>query len=145
MTNEDLVGKVLKSTFFKAATKKAGKYAGTGLAVLELLREALIKARDIANNENKGVGQVLAERITTLSRMVKAYATGQYRIIPWASILKIIASLIYFISPFDLIPDFLPFIGLSDDLALVMWLFNSLKTDVDNFIAWEKGELLPLK
>ncbi len=143
MNNEDLVGRILKSVFFKTATKKAGKYAGTGLAVLELLREALIKAKDIAKNENKGIGQVLAERITTLSRMVKAYATGQYRIIPWASILKIIASLIYFISPIDLIPDFLPLVGLSDDLALVMWLFTSLKTDIDNFIAWEKGELLP--
>ncbi|MEA5405113.1 YkvA family protein [Arcicella sp. DC2W] len=143
MNNEDLVGRILKSVFFKSATKKAGKYAGTGLAVLELLREALIKAKNIAKNENKGIGQVLAERITTLSRMVKAYATGQYRIIPWASILKIIASLIYFISPIDLIPDFLPLVGLSDDLALVMWLFTSLKTDIDNFIAWEKGELIP--
>ncbi len=143
MNNEDLVGRILKSVFFKTATKKAGKYAGTGLAVLELLREALIKAKDIAKNENKGIGQVLAERITTLSRMVKAYATGQYRIIPWATILKVIAGLIYFISPIDLIPDFLPLVGLSDDLALVMWLFTSLKTDIDNFIAWEKGELLP--
>ncbi|MBB6003140.1 YkvA family protein [Arcicella rosea] len=143
MNNENLVGKILKSVFYKNATKKAGKYAGTGLAVLELLREALIKAKDIAQKENKGIGQVLADRITTLSRMVKAYATGRYKIIPWASILKIIASLIYFISPFDLIPDFLPLIGLSDDLALVMWLFTSLKTDIDNFIAWEKGELIP--
>ncbi|MET3126395.1 uncharacterized membrane protein YkvA (DUF1232 family) [Arcicella rosea] len=143
MNNEDLVGRILKSVFFKTATKKAGKYAGTGLAVLELLREALIKAKDIAKNENKGIGQVLAERITTLSRMVKAYATGQYRIIPWATILKVIAGLIYFISPIDLIPDFLPLVGLSDDLALVMWLFTSLKTDIDNFIAWEKGELIP--
>ncbi|MEA5428750.1 YkvA family protein [Arcicella lustrica] len=142
MNNEDLVGRILKSVFFKTATKKAGKYAGTGLAVLELLREALIKAKDIAKNENKGIGQVLAERITTLSRMVKAYATGQYRIIPWATILKVIAGLIYFISPIDLIPDFLPLVGLSDDLALVMWLFTSLKTDIDNFIAWEKGELI---
>ena len=142
MNNEDLVGRILKSVFFKTATKKAAKYAGTGLAVLELLREALIKAKDIAKNENKGIGQVLAERITTLSRMVKAYATGQYRIIPWATILKVIAGLIYFISPIDLIPDFLPLVGLSDDLALVMWLFTSLKTDIDNFIAWEKGELI---
>jgi len=143
MNNEDLVGRILKSVFFKTATKKAGKYAGTGLAVLELLREALIKAKDIAKNENKGIGQVLAERITTLSRMVKAYATGQYKIIPWTTILKVIAGLIYFISPIDLIPDFLPLVGLSDDLALVMWLFTSLKTDIDNFIAWEKGELIP--
>ncbi len=142
MNNENLVGKILKSVFYKNATKKAGKYAGTGLAVLELLREAITKARDIAQKENKGIGQVLADRIITLSRMVKAYSTGQYKVVPWGSIIKIIASLIYFISPLDLIPDFLPLVGLSDDLALVMWLFTSLKTDIDNFIAWEKGELI---
>jgi uncharacterized membrane protein YkvA (DUF1232 family) len=73
--------------------------------------------------------------------MVKAYASGEYRIIPWSTIIKIVAVLIYFISPIDVIPDFLPVVGLTDDLALVMWLFSSLKTDLENFIAWEKGEL----
>jgi uncharacterized membrane protein YkvA (DUF1232 family) len=127
MNKQDLVARILKSIFFKTATRKAGKYAGGGLAILELLREALTKAKDVAGNENKGAGQILLEKITTLSRMVKAYFTGEYRIIPWVSIIKIIAVLIYFISPIDVIPDFLPFIGLTDDLALTMWLFSSLK------------------
>ncbi len=141
MNKEDLITKVLKSIFFKSATKKAGKYAGKGLAVLELLREALTKAKDVADKQNKGIGQVLAEKITTLSRMVKAYISGDYKIIPWSSIVKIIAVLIYFISPIDFIPDFLPVIGLSDDLALVVWLFSSLQEDFANFEAWEKGTL----
>jgi uncharacterized membrane protein YkvA (DUF1232 family) len=141
MNKQDLVARILKSIFFKTATRKAGKYAGGGLAILELLREALTKAKDVAGNENKGAGQILLEKITTLSRMVKAYFTGEYRIIPWVSIIKIIAVLIYFISPIDVIPDFLPFIGLTDDLALTMWLFSSLKEDFQNFEAWEQGKI----
>ncbi len=140
MNKQDLVARILKSIFFKTATRKAGKYAGGGLAILELLREALTKAKDVAGNENKGVGQVLLDKVTTLSRMVKAYFTGEYRIIPWGSIVKIIAVLIYFISPIDVIPDILPFIGLTDDLALTMWLFSSLKEDFENFEIWEQGK-----
>jgi uncharacterized membrane protein YkvA (DUF1232 family) len=140
MNKQDLVARILKSIFFKSATRKAGKYAGGGLAILELLREALTKAREVGENENKGVGQILLDKITTLSRMVKAYFAGEYRIIPWGSIVKIIAVLIYFVSPIDVIPDFLPFVGLTDDLALTMWLFSSLKVDFENFEAWEKGK-----
>ena len=140
MNKQDLVARILKSIFFKTATRRAGKYAGGGLAILELLREALTKAKDVAGNENKGVGQVLLEMVTILSRMVKAYFTGEYKIIPWGSIVKIIAVLIYFISPIDVIPDILPFIGLTDDLALTMWLFSSLKEDLKNFEVWEQGK-----
>ena len=140
MNKQDLVAKILKSIFFKTATRRAGKYAGGGLAILELLREALTKAKDVAGNENKGVGQALLDKVTMLSRMVKAYFTGEYKIIPWGSIVKIIAVLIYFISPIDVIPDILPLIGLTDDLALTMWLFSSLKEDLENFEVWEQGK-----
>ena len=140
MNKQDLVAKILKSIFFKTATRRAGKYAGGGLAILELLREALTKAKDVAGNENKGVGQVLLDKVTMLSRMVKAYFTGEYKIIPWGSIVKIIAVLIYFISPIDVIPDILPLVGLTDDLALTMWLFSSLKEDLENFEVWEQGK-----
>jgi uncharacterized membrane protein YkvA (DUF1232 family) len=138
---DDLISKVLKSIFFKTATKRAGKFAGKGLAILELLREALVKAKDIAAKENKGVATVLSEKVTILARMIKAYVSGDYKIIPWASIVKMIAVLLYFVSPLDLIPDFIPVLGLSDDFALIMWLFSSLADDFENFEAWEKGKL----
>jgi uncharacterized membrane protein YkvA (DUF1232 family) len=138
---ETLITKVLKSIFFKTATKRAGKFAGKGLAILELLREVLTKAKTVANEKETSVGSILADKVTTLSRMVKAYVTGEYKIIPWGSIVKIIAVLLYFVSPIDLIPDFIPFLGLTDDFALTMWLFSSLADDFSNFEAWEKGKL----
>ena len=137
----DLLSNVLKSIFFKTATKRAGKFAGKGLAILELLREVLTKAKSVATEKDTSVGSVLADKVTTLSRMVKAYVSGEYKIIPWGSIVKIIAVLLYFISPIDLIPDFIPFLGLTDDFALTMWLFSSLADDFANFEAWEKGKL----
>ncbi|MFC0183040.1 YkvA family protein [Pseudarcicella hirudinis] len=70
--------------------------------------------------------------------MVKAYVSGDYRIVPWQTIVKIIAVLIYFVSPIDLIPDVLPAIGLTDDLALILWLFNALSGDIRDFELWEK-------
>jgi len=141
MAQEDLASKVLNSIFFKSATKKATKYAMGSLALLELLREVLTKAKDVADKENKGVGQVLTDKLTTLSRMVKAYVSGQYRIVPWPTILKIVAVLIYFVSPIDVIPDILPIIGLTDDLAIVLWLFRALHEDIENFEAWERNQL----
>ena len=141
MKKEDLISRVLKSIFFKTATKRAGKFAGKGLAILELLREVLVKAKAVATEKDSSVGSVLADKVTTLSRMVKAYVSGEYKIIPWGSIVKIIAVLLYFISPIDLIPDFIPFLGLTDDFALTMWLFSSLADDFANFEAWEKEKL----
>ncbi|MFY7828214.1 MAG: YkvA family protein [Flectobacillus sp.] len=141
MAQEDLASKVLNSIFFKSATKKANKYAMGSLALLELLREVLSKAKEVADKENKGVGQVLTDKLTTLSRMVKAYVSGQYRIVPWPTILKIVAVLIYFVSPLDVIPDILPIIGLTDDLAIVLWLFRALQEDIENFEAWERNQL----
>ncbi|MDI9858916.1 MULTISPECIES: YkvA family protein [Flectobacillus] len=141
MAQDDLASRVLNSIFFKSATKKASKYAMGSLALLELLREVLSKAKDIADKENKGVGQVLTDKLTTLSRMVKAYVSGQYRIVPWPTILKIVAVLIYFVSPIDVIPDILPIIGLTDDLAIVLWLFRALHEDIENFEAWERNQL----
>ena len=141
MAQDDLASRVLNSIFFKSATKKASKYAMGSLALLELLREVLSKAKDVADKENKGVGQVLTDKLTTLSRMVKAYVSGQYRIVPWPTILKIVAVLIYFVSPIDVIPDILPIIGLTDDLAIVLWLFRALHEDIENFEAWERNQL----
>jgi uncharacterized membrane protein YkvA (DUF1232 family) len=48
--------------------------------------------------------------------------------------------LIYFVSPIDLVPDFLPVIGITDDVALVVWLIKTLGDDVRKFSDWEKNE-----
>ena len=139
MNNAPLFQKVLDSLFFKIATKQASRYinnAGGTLKLLKLTLEKLTQGKSASS-----ITPAISEKFQLIVRMVKAYITGQYKIIPASSLLKILASLVYFISPVDFIPDFLPVIGLTDDIALLLWVFQSLDDDIQNFKLWEDGKL----
>ena len=143
MSNKNLITRVLESIFFKKATGKAGKAIGSSFLILKLLKDALEKAA--ASNGNKGVVDLVLSKLTMLGRLVKAYATGQYREVPKESLLKILASFVYFVSPIDLLPDFLPVLGLTDDLALLAWVVKSLGNDLAKFEEWEKTGAVEIK
>ncbi|MEO6284699.1 MAG: YkvA family protein [Dyadobacter sp.] len=132
-----MVSRILKSFFFKNAKGKAGRYAQNSTRLLELVKEVIGKLQKVGFRDNLSEFQ---NGVQLLIRMVKAYASGEYRGLPWKSLLSIVAVLIYFVSPIDLIPDFLPIIGITDDVALVIWLLKTLSGDVSKFSDWEKNE-----
>ena len=138
MKTKDLTLKVLESVFFKNATKQAKKYTSGSLDLLALLKKALQKATNVAGKNDQTVVQLLLEKITTIGRMIKAYASGEYKVLPTQSLLKMIAVLIYFVSPIDLIPDFIPIFGFTDDLAVMVWLFGAIQQDIEAFRSWEE-------
>jgi uncharacterized membrane protein YkvA (DUF1232 family) len=49
-----------------------------------------------------------------------------------------VAAILYFISPLDVIPDFIPGVGYVDDVAVIAWVLNSIAHDLDDFRAWEQ-------
>ncbi len=53
----------------------------------------------------------------------------------WGSKIAIVATLIYLISPIDGIPDFIPFIGFTDDIALIAFTVKQFKSDIDEYKA----------
>ncbi len=75
----------------------------------------------------------------TMRRLIKAYANGHYKEFPYTSILKIVAAVVYFVSVVDLIPDFIPVLGLTDDLAVLAWVYSSVKDDLQQFVDWEEA------
>ncbi len=54
--------------------------------------------------------------------------------IAWKSKTLAIAALIYLVSPFDAIPDVIPGIGLTDDVALILAVVSSLAYEVGNYV-----------
>jgi uncharacterized membrane protein YkvA (DUF1232 family) len=135
MKDESMISQILKSVFFKNATGKAGRYAQNSSRLFQLVKDAVAKLQKVGFKGNLSEFQT---NVQLLIRMVRAYASGEYRDLPWKSLLSIVAVLIYFVSPIDLIPDFLPFIGVTDDIALVVWLIKTLHSDVKKFGEWEK-------
>jgi uncharacterized membrane protein YkvA (DUF1232 family) len=129
----------MKNSFFVAALRKAGQMAGKPGRLMLLLSTLAIKLREV-NWQSVNAGAV-KEKIFLLGRLIKAYAQGQYREIPWKTMLIVVAAVIYFINPLDLLPDFIPVAGLADDFGILLWVYNSLQNEINKFIAWEQSQV----
>jgi uncharacterized membrane protein YkvA (DUF1232 family) len=79
------------------------------------------------------------EKLSIFSRIASAYASGKYRAISWKSILIVLAAIIYFLNPIDLIPDLVPVFGFTDDFSILLWVYGTVSAEVDKFLAWEKS------
>jgi len=135
MKNPSLVERILQSVFFKNAEEKAYSYARNTQRITDLIRSVSAKSSRMEGSEGSDLS--FLDHVRTLMRMLLAYKRGEYKTIPWKSLVLIIATLVYFVSPFDFIPDLLPIVGVSDDIALVLWVVKSLKDDIMDFRTWE--------
>lgn len=79
------------------------------------------------------------DKMKLLIRMVKAYAQSDYQVVPWNAIVSILGALIYFVTPLDLIPDFIPLLGLVDDATVILWVFRSFAKEISAFEVWENA------
>jgi|TARA_B110000438_G_scaffold55972_1_gene56043 uncharacterized membrane protein YkvA (DUF1232 family) len=103
----------------------------------KLIEDVLKKLKELSNN--KKTSEKLNNYLRLFIRMINAYTSKEYTYVPWKTICLLVAGLIYFIYPIDLIPDFIPVAGIIDDVALIAWIYDSIKEDIDNFLEWEKS------
>jgi uncharacterized membrane protein YkvA (DUF1232 family) len=137
MEQSTLITRILQSVFFKNAQRNADRYVRDAGRLSQLLKQAVAKSAALAGD--KAISSSFLRQLTTLVRMIRAYAKGEYKAIPWRSLLMIVAALIYFVSPLYFIPDLLPLVGLTDDIALVLWVVKSLNEDIERFQEWESN------
>lgn len=78
------------------------------------------------------------EHLQALLRLLKSWARGGYRQIPWLSISLAAAAVLYFVNPFDLIPDYIPVIGYLDDGTVISIAVAAMGEDFKKFLAWEQ-------
>ncbi|GAB3260602.1 YkvA family protein [Larkinella harenae] len=142
MANRRLVTAVLSSIFFRRSTQKASRYARSGKSLLELLHRVANKSSALGIGASYAVAK---DHINVLVRMIRAYAKGEYRSISGKTLLRTVAVLVYFVSPLDFIPDVLPILGLTDDIALLLWLISSISDDIDRFKEWERTHSSAIK
>ena len=101
----------------------------------QLLEAAMQKA-----NRNRGALENVWDDLMALFRLVWAWVTREYTDVPWATLGWIIGAIVYFVNPFDVIPDFIPGLGYVDDAAVLAWVMNSVRKDVQHFRDWEQSK-----
>lgn len=128
------IDRIVSSSYFKKAMEKAeAVFLNDKLGMLGLIQKSLLKVQELAAASNISVVRLLNHYIVLFSQLMKAYIAGTYKKLPAVTLVKMVAVLIYFISPFDFIPDVLPLVGFTDDLAVVLWVGKSIKKELDEF------------
>lgn len=122
-----------KPNGFQKAKEKAKKILADEKKLQELLDEGKVKANE-KQKELKGVWK----DFQTLLSLIKAWWKKEYTSVPWKTIIYATTAVLYFVNPFDLIPDFIPVIGYLDDITLISFVINSLQKDIVSFRVWEK-------
>lgn len=74
-----------------------------------------------------------------LFRLLNAWKDGSYRGLSVRTLALLAAALLYVLSPVDVMPDFVPGIGLIDDAAVLAFLLHSMAQDLAAFRVWEKN------
>jgi uncharacterized membrane protein YkvA (DUF1232 family) len=129
------VTRAVASAFFRRALERA--------AVLVSGNRRLGRLLGAASAALQGRGGALGavrRDAEALVRMAREVVAGRYRALPKRSLIAIVAALIYFLDPLDVIPDFLPLFGFADDAAVLLWVASRMRKDLDAFVRWEVGQ-----
>ncbi len=111
---------------------KAADYIQDRDKLSNLIDKASVKATG-----KKGRLKDVWTSLLAFFRLLRAYAKGSYRQISTQSLLTIVAAMVYFVSPIDLIPDFILGLGLIDDATILAWTIKACASDLAAFLAWE--------
>jgi len=123
---------------FKQAQHRARQLLRDPEKLKNLLSEAAKKMQMLRGNSPAALE--LKSKVGAVQRMLQAYIRGEYRRIPWKSLLLLVSGIIYFVMPLDFVPDFIPLTGFLDDLSILLWIFHTIKTDIEEFEAWESAK-----
>lgn len=123
--------------FFQRAKEKASDIIGDRDSMNDLVSSSREKLQNI-NFEDSKISR-MAVSLRVMARIIKAFANGKYRELPWKSLLSLVGGLVYFMMPIDLIPDFIPFTGFLDDFTVIMLISAAFKQDIEEFLRWEEG------
>lgn len=120
---------------YKKYESKAKEYMDDKEKAEGLLKDAITKA-----DVKKGKLGEAWEKLQLLFEVFRAWIKGEYKEIPKGSIIMIIATIIYFVSPVDLVPDFIVGLGLIDDAAVIGFAIKQISKDLEKFKVWKNSK-----
>lgn len=75
----------------------------------------------------------VANQTRLVLELIDDFRDGTYRQISWRSIAMLVTALLYSVSPADVLPDGIPFVGQLDDLALVAVVTRLVQGDLRKY------------
>ena len=124
--------KEYEDKYYTRFEKKAEEIIVNNEKTSKLIDDAIAKVERISQGP---VEEVWAHLLIFVD-LLKDWLKGNYKNVPFGSLIMITASIIYFLSPFDIIPDFIIGLGYIDDLSIISYTFRQIQCDIDKYQVW---------
>ena len=122
---------------FDKAKRNAEELLKNGTKLRAVLDKGIKKAKD-ENNALSG----FFDDLQKLLRMLKAYISGQYKDFSVSTIVYVITGIVYFVNPFDVLPDFIVGLGFIDDATVIAFVIKKIQSELTSFTLWEANNTL---
>ncbi|OJV61645.1 MAG: hypothetical protein BGO41_09380 [Clostridiales bacterium 38-18] len=126
--------KIMKK--FKESESEASEVLKDPEQASKKLQDAFVKLEGMKD----GPITVMFEDIKLMIDIIKDYINGSYKQVPQHSIIAIFGGLIYFLSPIDVIPDFIPGVGYIDDAFVIALVLKQVHEDLQNYKIWKQNQ-----
>ncbi len=117
--------------------KKAEKYYNNPESADSLLNNA----EDKASKKEKGPIKEIWHKLKLIIALARDWSKGRYREVSKGNMILILAGIIYFVSPLDIIPDFIVGLGFLDDAAILTFVINRLDKEIEKYREWKNNSL----
>lgn len=114
--------------------QKSEEEASQNINSFAFVISLLEKVDKIIEDVNLGT---VSEVVTLFKNLVKDSISGEYTGCDKVDLVKVVASLVYLVTPTDFIPDIIPGIGVLDDIMVLTFVFDSLTGQLQKYQAYK--------
>ena len=118
--------------------KRKEKLAKILIASEQKMDEFLLKLEEELKTLPQGEKMA---NIPVFVAMVKSYIKKEYTAFPINTLVSIVALLLYWVAPVDIIPDKIPVWGKLDDICALTIVLRGVGKDVEAYKEWRNGEI----
>ena len=136
-SEEKIVLSKTRHWLYEKCLKKAKKL----IPSKKKLSKKIKKARKIADRlQNLPRCNKLSAHVCNFCDLLSDYLDGEYLNLPLATLVALLAGLLYLILPFDAIADIIPGIGWIDDAAVLAFVLAAEQNDVNEYLKWKEDQ-----
>jgi uncharacterized membrane protein YkvA (DUF1232 family) len=126
---------VHQSRIFSRAKARAQEYLNDPDKLGQLARKATAQATALGQD---GPLSKIWDDLSVMFRLMGHLRAGTYTRFPLRCCMLVVAGLLYFVWPLDLVPDAIPLVGWLDDVTLLAFIIRSIRFDLVAFQHWEE-------
>lgn len=96
----------------------------------EKMQNLLKRFKEFFNNSSL---EEIKDNMKEAFNYVSDVFSGRYRDYSMTALITLVAGMVYVVSPIDIIPDFIPVVGFTDDITVFLFVLKSVNDELERY------------